>query len=404
MRTRWYCYWGSATGFGRASRDYLAALADTDGIELEIGALAGSPITSPEPRYEELDDLVVPWDQVQGLADIAIYHAKPQLLAQLEPVTRTQARSGKRVALTTWETSPMPAQLAEPLKWFDGVIVPSEFVADLCHQAGIPYERLHLVPHCFDEDWWRLPTEDLRGAARTAREDAFRFYAIGAWGERKNMLGVLKAYLHAFTAYDKVQLWLQIDHNDFAAITRDIHSLIARSGLSQNELPGLFVPEDRLAEDQLLDLHATSDCFVSATRGEGFGLGMFEAAIMGRWIIAPFETGQVDFLENYEYALDVFGHRAPCFAGETRGAPKVVDGKTYETAIIDIPKGVTCKQTWFEPNITHIAQQMRELYAGRHDAAAPKDIARERSLLEARFGYRTVGPMLAQKLREIAYT
>lgn len=401
LKVRWFCHYGALTGYGRAARDYLAALERVPGIELEIAVL-GDGLSSPEPRYAHLDQYAVPFQQVRGWPDVEIYHAQPRILAAVDQLAapdqlaqrRAEGTGYKRVALTTWETSPMPPAVSLAMGNFDAVIVPSEFCADLMNDAiygGSQAWFPEIVPHCFDEDWWKMPIHTVRS------DSSFRFYSIGAWGERKNMIGLLKAYIHAFTKADPVQLMLLIEEADFD----EIRSTIARSGLQPQALPELFVPSQILTEEQLLDLHSSADCFVTATRGEGWGLGLFEAAIMGRHVIAPLWGGQSDFLDNYEWTHAVPYQMTPCFGGENRMRVEEHGGQMVQISKVALPPGVDCRQVWADPDLEALAETMRSVYENR-EQRSEHDTHEERASLEAQFGYKTVGPMLANKLREIA--
>jgi glycosyltransferase involved in cell wall biosynthesis len=299
----------------------------------------------------------------------------------------------KRVALTTWETSPMPTAIEEVLETFDSVIVPSEF----CESLAIAV-KTHVVPQCFDETWWEMSRKSRYDMMSNARP--FRFYTIGAWGERKNTLGLLRAYLSAFTSSDRVSMTMLVENVDLD----EIRSLIARSGLPAGELPELHIPGTReggLSEDDLLELHAQSDCFVSATRGEGWGLGLFEAAIMGNHVITPMCGGHDDFLENYAWAHAVPYQFTPCFGGESRMRVEDHEGQKVQISKVALPPGVDCRQSWADPDLEALAHTMKSLYK-EHAPRAPSDMREERLALERRFGYRVVGPQLATTLREIA--
>jgi glycosyltransferase involved in cell wall biosynthesis len=304
----------------------------------------------------------------------------------------------KHVAMTTWETSPLPEQHASSLSEYDAIIVPSQFCAEVTSQARsaissiIATNKVHVVPHCFDEAWWPMPTAHRKG-------DPVRFLSLGAWGERKNMLGVLRAYLHAFTKSDRVQLMLVIGNPDFD----EIRSVIARSGLAPAQLPEIFVPEPHeLSEHELVELHEDADAYVSATRGEGWGLGMFEAAILGKQVIAPLWGGQADFLEGSALHRNVPGSLTPCFGRLQRGRVIETDQGMMQSAVVALPPGVDCKQVWFEPDLSVLAEQMRAVYTSKVQLS-DDELTRERSVLEARFGYRTVGAILSNTLKEIAW-
>jgi len=386
VRIRYFCHYDKLTGYGRAARDYCGALVGQD-LELEIvplGAAPGTVPTSPEPRYAELDRLVT--TEPVGTADVAIYHSLPRVLAVLAADWSAQEAT-RRIALTTWETSRFPDVHAQPIaRGYDQIVVPSSFCQDALAESGVPSA---IIPHCFDPGFW-VPTR--AGELSTP----LRFYTIGAWAERKNPLGVLAAYLHAFTSADNVQLVMFHQGCDFDAV----RSLLARTGVPQSELPELHVPETELSEQQLLELHDQADCFVSATRCEGFGLGMFEAAIMGRYVITPIYGGHEDFLLDYEGCLEVPYQRTPCFGSEKKGDVIERDGQKLQVARVALAPGVTCRQSWAEPDLIALADRMRELYQGSwRDVAG--GIREDRLALEARFGYSSVGRLFADFCKEL---
>jgi hypothetical protein len=265
-----------------------------------------------------------------------------------------------------------------------------------------------------------------------------RFYTVGAWNERKNPAGIIKAYLSTFNADDHVLLMIcasGVDQNE-------IRSLMARSGINAGKLPAIRVIENAgaLGEDELREIHGAGDCYVSATRGEGWGLGLFEAAIMGRWIVAPDHGGHADFLYgeayadeggvwhdtgDYPWCLDVPCSQTPCFGSEVRGEiQKDPQGRMFQAAKVTIPPGVTCKQTWAEPDLADLGRRMRDLYdftvsrvtyAEAFKAAESMSVSSEfvdqrrtaenldasARLFADRFGYRKIGADFIHLLEEI---
>jgi glycosyltransferase involved in cell wall biosynthesis len=423
MRVRYFCHWGKLTGYGRAARDYCAALARA-GVELDIvpyeslaaTAGVGDRAISPEPRYAWLDHLVRTPDELVP-ADVEVHHTLPRLLEAVTSEGWPAARgawgaSPRRVAVTTWETDTFPAEYAQVLRAFHATIVPSTFCRDAI-SPDADRRAPFVVPHCFDPHFWNL---DELAAVAGGEPGPCRFYTIGAWSERKNPLGVLRAYLHAFTSDDNVQLLMLLSNPDFDAI----RSTIARSGLPANLLPEIHVPDRVFSEQELLELHAGADCFVSATRAEGWGLGHFEAAIMGKWILTPTWGGHADFLRRgfegpehlgmagdpeYPRLLSVRAYRTPCFGAEVKGPVIERDGKRMQQSTIAMPPGVTCKHQWAEPDIGTMAYRMRELYEERRDDrldAYDEEMLAARASLEARYSYDTVGRQMADLLQEIA--
>lgn len=318
--------------------------------------------------------------------DVAIYHASPATLKAINdgpPLAGELERARKHVAMTTWETSVLPEHYAEALNEYSAVIVPSNFCA-LAFEAA---DLSNLVlPHCFDPAFWTLP-------APRVPNMPYRFYTIGAAGERKNSMGVLKAYLSAFTAADPVVLVMLVAGGSHD----EVRSLVARTGLPASELPKFnFITDTVLSEEDLRDLHAQGDCYVSATRGEGWGLGLFEAAIMGRRIIAPTIGGHRDFLVRNTHAYDVGSCLTPCFGSEVRGEIVERDGRLVQTSRMAMPPGVTCRQQWGEPALAEMANAMRDNSYAREPYAHD-----ERKRLEDFYSYAAIGPRLINQLRGI---
>lgn len=388
MRVRYLCHYGALTGYGRAARDYLAALHGA-GVELEIGTFG--PVESPEPRYRHLDKYARPFLELGPStgSTVTVIHAQPRLLeAMPEANLRAVAGGGPIAALTTWETSDLPLPYFEALKRFDRVIVPSHFCADVVDPYVDAPMPVRVIPHCFDPAFWALPTS-------VDAPSTTRFYTIGAWGERKNPIGILKAYLSEFSRDDNVQLTMYLEGCDF----NEVRSLIARSGLKPEQLPRISIPDNpQLAEDELVKLHVNNDVFVSATRGEGWGLGLFEAAVMGKWIISPLYGGQSDFLDEYARCAGVPYQFTPCFGTEVRG--EIINGQ--QLARVSIPPGTSCRQRWAEPDLGALASEMR--YAHMHATStrvAPTEVWSDREPLERQFSYKTVGELFANTLREM---
>lgn len=420
MRIQYVCHYQSLTGFGRAARDYAAALAaHAPGAQIEIidwksfpgHPDAGKAAVSPEPRYRDLDRLVRPWPRPgDPPPDLVLAHGQPQLLTE-RPVQEALAGSlgGKLamcVAMTTWETSRMPDDLVAGLAWYSAVIVPSHASADALDPHGRPFghepPEVHIVPHCFDPSFW--PKESY-GQPRTAAGTT-RFYTHGAWSERKNHLAVLRAFLHAFHDQEDVSLLIASQGADHHAI----RSTIARSGL-RSGIPEVIVHDQPLPEQDLIEMHLASDVFVTATRGEGWGYPIFEAAILGKPMIVPIAAlyGYADFLMiedekrdhewNYTRMLRVPAVNTPCFAG-----PNQVIFDAQGRAVgekVSLVQGMDCRQTWRDPDVMEIAERMAYARRCRIDGRLRVDPT-DRQVLEAEFGYEPVAQTLYQTLQEIA--
>jgi hypothetical protein len=319
-----------------------------------------------------------------------------------------------RVAMTTWETTTFPDEYARAIaEGYNGMIVPSRFCASVISHRPDPWPitaplcPIRIVPHTFDPDVWLAPNawNDPKAwlpDGELEPSNILRFYSIGAWGERKNHLATIRAYLHAFGAGDRVRLTIRSHGADYQAI----RSILGRSGLAPADLPALDVDHVPMDDRVLFELHGDNDVYVSASRGEGWGLPMFEAALLGKAIITPVCSGERDFLEYQDdrswwcySALRRIRHtRTPAFAGP--GTLEVRDGKVATERMAVVP-GMTCRQLWAEPDVADIADRMRSLYAQHVHGYRFAGNAGDYEHLRSRFGYDVVATALATALQEI---
>ena len=105
---------------------------------------------------------------------------------------------------------------------------------------------------------------------------------------------LIDAFARAFTLDDDVILIIKTFPNPH----NRVHELIAQARASYESCPPIQVIEEELSAGQILDLYARCDCFVSATRGEGFGLPMAEAMVQDLPVIVSAATGHADFCNN----------------------------------------------------------------------------------------------------------
>lgn len=406
MRITYVGFWSELTGYGRACRDNVKALVEA-GHEVTIvdwkGLAPGVITTSPETRYEEIDNLVRPWSADSFTGDRGIiYHGQPRLLATMAAQDKIRPRA---LAMTTWETSQFPQEWADQLTGpFGAVAVPSSWCRSVIEPAlsrHLDYPVL-VVPHGFDVNFWT----ERSGIVSAIRDGAFcskpprkpgelRFYSLGAWSERKNPLAIVRAFLHAFTADDNVSLTI---HSPDANIDQ-VRSLLARSGLPREAWPRIEIPVRPMSECELYAFHLEHDVFVSASRGEGWGLGLFEACVVGNRVITPFNTGEREFLvEGSHYYQGLIGIRedeVPCFAGEGRA---VIRDGAIAGVTASLVHGMTCKQTWREPSVVDLAHSMRAAAAGHLPVYDDPDFYFGRESLERRFGYPSVAAAITRAL------
>jgi len=132
--------------------------------------------------------------------------------------------------------------------------------------------------------------------------------------------------------------------------------------------PAIALDTRRLGNVDIEALHRLGDCYVSLTRGEGWGRGAFDAATHGNPAIMTAYGGHLDFLG---------------------GSPGLVD---FRMVRVDNPLSNrhSPKQRWAEPDVDHAAELLRSVLTDPVHRSWAKNRAQEihsryerRSLAEA---------------------
>ena len=406
MRIIYFGHYSALTGYGRACRDYCAAL-HRAGHDLRIVDWQSIPgnqeraVGAPEPRFRALDDLLVPWPLALGDDDVAIVHGTPKLLAAVK-AQGALPPGGRHVAMTTWETDTFPGEFASHLGAYDRILVPSGFCRDAIlaarrrHQhypnMNWPDDRVQIVPHTFDPDWW--------APAPVSTPTTVNFYSVGTWGERKNHEAVIKAYLHAFTPDEPVHLTIVSTASEGQRVTHAFQSVLARSGLAPGQIPSVELVHEPLGDAEMRDLIYRQHVYVNASRGEGWGLSVFEAALAGQVILSTLETGEQDYLTRYTQVQQIDARTTPCFAGP--GLPMAgPNGQIIGERTVTVP-GMTARGCWVDVDIVELASAMRRFAVSIIETPDDEiDLAarlRNYNMLVDRYGYANVATIVAQAL------
>lgn len=323
MRGLKYVSWGDNTGYAIAAKAYVRALMGR-GVPLSwTPMLTGSNLYEtyagrdwPDATLASVCNRAIEYDTV-------LIHTVPEYYpAWIE----RERRAGRRVlGYTVWELERLPAHWPAILNQLDGVLLPCQWNVEVFRRSGVTVP-LHVVPHLSQFEDTDADAPDARADAfwsarlrdAGARDDAFVFYAIGFWSNRKAMDRVLEAYVQAFDASDPVALVIKTSRNDITRWQRHWRHGFRRRHPSPlvtvaqrlrglvNPPPCVVVAEEGLSDAEMLALHRRGDCFVSLARSEGWGLGLFEAARLGKPVVATGYGGQMDYLRREQ--SHVVGH------------------------------------------------------------------------------------------------
>ncbi|CAN5872801.1 hypothetical protein BH23ACT12_BH23ACT12_00210 [soil metagenome] len=179
----------------------------------------------------------------------------------------------------------------------------------------------------------------------------FTFDYLSAFA-RKNPLGVIEAFSRAFRPNEGPILVIKSVNGTSQLAALEILRLAAAGRPDIHIIDGYLPTEEKDA------LIASSDCYVSLHRAEGYGLGMAEAVALGKPAIATNYSGNLAFLnERNSYLIGYSMSSVPA------GTIPYREGSA-----------------WAEPDIDEAAATMREVYLNQEESAARGRLAQEQAL------------------------
>ncbi len=218
---------------------------------------------------------------------VVLFNSWPPLV----PVERfCDQKDGQRPLFLTnaygWEESRFPPEHAAAFnRALDGLTVMSAFVAKTLADNGV---FRPMIPVGLGAD------HILRTKPESGSEDlgaGYRFLHVSSCFPRKGLDVLLGAYGRAFTGADAVTLVVKTfpnPHNDAASQVADFRR-------HHPDPPAVVLIDRDLPPGRIVDLYRRCHCVVAPSRGEGFGLPLAEAMLLGLPVITTGFGGQMDF-------------------------------------------------------------------------------------------------------------
>ena len=207
---------------------------------------------------------------IGGAAHVHVAHQWPPGLDR--PV------EGSWVLMQPWEFGSLPKAWLPALHDVDEVWAYSRSVRDCYLEAGVPSDRVHVIPLGVDPEGFRPGLEPL---ALPPGPD-FRFLFVGGTIFRKGIDVLLSAFARAFQPNDGVGL--VIKDMGTKSFYRGQTAGAKVAALRERGYSVEYIDRD-LDENEIARLYAACDCLVHPFRGEGFALPVVEAMACGLPVI-----------------------------------------------------------------------------------------------------------------------
>lgn len=269
----------------------------------------------------------------------------------------------------SWELEDFPQKWKSSLRYFDEIWVASDFCLNSISKiSNIPVKKVPpsivvKIAHSLGRDYFGLS------------ESSFVFLYVFDFMsifERKNPQAVISAFKTAFGGYDEKEVLLILKLINTAKNKRAYSKLMKAS----EGLP-IKIIDSYLERNELYNLIAVSDCYVSLHRSEGFGISIAEAMYLGKPTIATAYSGNMEFMNEKNSLLVRY------------------DIKKIEKTAGPYKKG----NYWAEPDTGHAAELMRLVFEDR--AKASEIGATASRYIYDNFSPEAIKGIMKERLKEI---
>ena len=328
---------GCVTGYGAAARHQIWFMRK-HGARLTVISCGSIGHPDPSGRSEFIRSCQQRGQRVSvSKAAGTIFHMGP------EAATIYRQRVGlprPYILVFVWETSRLPHGWAEIINTFDQVWCPTHWQAGVCAASGVDPAKIHYVPFAFDQELF--PAD---GPVAPRDLGLFTFGSVFQWSERKAPLALLTAFLTAFHKGEPVRLVLRtFPGGDPKSVALSLADTLAQVRLPPSGvMPRIDLVDYHLDHDDLLALMRSFDCYVSSHRGEGYGLPIAEALLLGKPVVAT------DWSAPSEYAAGLYHP-----VRYTLTPPVLMGWQPFYSV----------DQRWAEPSVESLACRLQAAYAG----------------------------------------
>jgi len=330
------------SGYGQASRGYVLAL-NKLGVPLTL-----KPITFEKeiPDWGEAGKVLGDLVNKNINYNVVILHTTPEFWEKHKEPNKIN------IGYCVWETT----KLHESWPKFindnvDAVMVGCEWNKQVFEDSGVKVP-IFVVPHGMDmSEYDDIEPYSISGI----KKDAYKFYDVFQFTERKHPTALIKSYWAAFRNDENVALILKTYRGDFSDKEKDAvrNTILKLKDVTRmDSYPPIYLVLDMLTRKEVLGLHKAGDCFISLNRGEGFGLSPFTAGAIGDPIIVTDLGGVLEYAKP-EHSYLVKYSLTPVFG--MNWSPWYNHGRDEA-------------QMWAEPDCGHAIELMRHVYNNQHEA------------------------------------
>ena len=323
-------YFHAELGIGEAARLLVAGL---EAAEIPFNSIAYEDTANRQThRFVERKSQM-------GTADLNLICINADQMSAFAEKNTSLLHGRYSIGVWFWEVEDFPELFHGAFNYVDEIWVASEFMRKTFLKVSPkPVFKFHLpllppkigVPAC-------------RGDLGLPDRFLFLFvFDLLSVLERKNPVGLIEAFIHAFAPDEGPVLAIKTINGDKRILEMEKMRYAARNR------PDIILTDGYLAESEKSALLAQADCYVSLHRSEGYGLSIAEAMALGKPVVATAYSGNLEFMTP-ENSFLCPARR--CEVGEGR-------------------EPYPAESHWSEPDLVEAAKLLREVYTHPDEARA----------------------------------
>lgn len=281
-------------GWGQAAYNYLQSIIHASnrlGYNLKI-----APVYFTGQVWDSLKDAEDTMPQLHPYEnnDISTFDT---IIQKGLPESLWYVPNMNNICMTVLETQNMQhTKNKHILNRFNHILVPSAVEKSTLEKAGIKTSVSSILEpiDCQEIDEYISQNKPL-----SSRYDSYvKFYFIGEFVPRKNILDLITAFSLAFRSTDKVVLFIKTSSSvssDFVnSVMQEKFKSLKHATINKN----IIFLNKRLPRKELLNLHHLCDIFVCPSQGEAFCIPLAEGMRFGNVPIVVDNTGPISFVNN----------------------------------------------------------------------------------------------------------